>query len=108
MSKMRRQPIPTLELRLYAQMPRMRNHLETTIMSEPWETTARYGRADLSFDATVRDAYKVACLIERCGASEQLTAASSAAFNLCIAIFDRLVRLNENAHWYDENESRLQ
>jgi hypothetical protein len=50
---------------------------------EQWETATRYGRADLTLHPLVREAYKVACLIERCGASPDLTAASSAAFDLC-------------------------
>lgn len=52
-------------------------------MKEPWETTTNYGRADLRLDPLVREAYKVGCLIERCGASEDLTRASVAAFALC-------------------------
>lgn len=62
-------------------------------MSEPWETATQYGRADLTLDPTVREAFKVACLIERCGASVELTAASSAAFALCEQIFDKLMQL---------------
>lgn len=76
-------------------------------MSEPWETTTKYGRADLTLDPLVRDAYKVACLIERCGASEQLTAASSVAFNLCISVFDRLMQLAGDSIALQEECERL-
>lgn len=55
---------------------------------EPWERCTRYGRADLTLHPLVRDAYKVACLIERCGGSPELTAASCAAFALCEALSD--------------------
>lgn len=48
----------------------------------PWETTTQSGRADLRLHQLVRDAYKVACLIEDCGGSPDLTTASSAAFRL--------------------------
>lgn len=60
---------------------------------EPWEATTRYGRADLTLDPLVREAFKIACLIERCGASEDLTRASSAAFALCESISDKLYSL---------------
>lgn len=59
-------------------------------MNEPWETTARYGRADLTRHPLIREAYKVACLIERCGASPELTAASSAAFDLCETLSEQM------------------
>src|SRR5712671_6054983 len=51
-------------------------------MEEPWLITSNYGRADLTLHPLVREAYKVACLIEMCGASEALTRASCAAFAL--------------------------
>lgn len=50
--------------------------------TQPWLHTIRYGRADLTIHPLVRDAYKVACLIEDCGASVELTRASCAAFEL--------------------------
>lgn len=50
--------------------------------TQPWLHTIRYGRADLTIHALVRDAYKVACLIEDCGASIELTRASCAPFQL--------------------------
>jgi len=62
-------------------------------LNEPWETTTQYGRADLTLHPIMRDAYKVAVLIERCGASEDLTRASSAAFELCERLFDVLMSL---------------
>lgn len=55
---------------------------------EPWEVTTRYGRADLTLHPLVREAYKVACLIERCGASPELTTASCTAFALCESLSD--------------------
>lgn len=51
---------------------------ETTI--NPWDACTQYGRADLMLHPLIREAYKVACLIEACGASPELTAASCAAF----------------------------
>lgn len=62
---------------------------------EQWERCTRYGRADLTLHPLVRDAYKVACLIERCGASEALTRASCAAFELCEALSDYARHSNE-------------
>jgi hypothetical protein len=50
--------------------------------TKPWETTTRSGRADLRLHPLIREAYKVACLIEDCGCSPALTTASSAAFSL--------------------------
>lgn len=64
-----------------------------TEIKEPWETTTNYGRADLTLDPVVRECYRVACLIERCGASEDLTRASSAAFDLCEKVSDLIMRL---------------
>jgi hypothetical protein len=55
-----------------------------------WERVTRYGRADLTAHPLIREAYKVACLIERCGASVELTQASSAAFDLCEKFADVL------------------
>lgn len=52
-------------------------------MSESWETTTQAGNVDLTLHPILRECYRVACLIERCGASEDLTKASSAAFDLC-------------------------
>ncbi len=57
-------------------------------MEEPWVITSNYGRADLTVHPLVREAFKVACLIERCGASVELTAASTAAFALCESLSD--------------------
>lgn len=54
----------------------------------PWETTATSGRADLRLHPLIREAYKVACLIEDCGGSPELTAASGAAFSLCEQLSD--------------------
>jgi len=67
-------------------------------MEEPWLITSNYGRADLTLHPLVREAYKVACLIEMCGASEALTRASCAAFALTESLSDfvRIVR-DENA-----------
>lgn len=56
--------------------------------TKPWETTTQSGRADLRLHSLVREAYKVACLIEDCGGSRELTAASSAAFSLCDQLSD--------------------
>lgn len=56
--------------------------------SKPWETVVTYGRADLRLHILVREAYKVACLIEDCGGSEALTTASSAAFALSELLSD--------------------
>lgn len=52
-------------------------------MSESWDTVTAYGNVDMTLHPVLRRAYRVACLIERCGASPELTAASSAAFDLC-------------------------
>lgn len=54
----------------------------------PWETTTQSGRADLRLHPLVREAYKVACLIEDCGGSPDLTTASSAAFRLTELLSD--------------------
>lgn len=54
----------------------------------PWETTTTSGRADLRLHPLVREAYKVACLIEDCGGSPELTLASSTAFRLAELISD--------------------
>lgn len=54
----------------------------------PWETTATSGRADLRLHPLIREAYKVACLIEDCGGSPDLTTASSAAFRLSELLSD--------------------
>jgi hypothetical protein len=59
-----------------------------TAPKEPWETTTSYGRADLTLHPLIREAYKVACLIENCGASPELTTASCAAFDLCEKLAD--------------------
>ena len=59
---------------------------ETTI--NPWDACTQYGRADLMLHPLIREAYKVACLIEACGASPELTAASCAAFDLCEKVAD--------------------
>lgn len=74
---------------------------------KPWETTTQYGRAHLDLDPLVREAYKVACLIERCGASEDLTRASIAAFNLCEMAFDRLMELAESGISQEHEIERL-
>lgn len=66
-----------------------------TAPKEPWEVTTNYGRADLTLHPLVREAYKVACLIERCGASPELTAASCAAFALCESLSDLARHFNE-------------
>ena len=63
--------------------------------TSPWHVTANYGRADLTLHPLVREAYKVACLIERCGASEDLTRASSAAFALCESLSDFMIAYKE-------------
>lgn len=52
-------------------------------MSESWDTVTAYGNVDMTLHPVLRRVYRVACLIERCGASPELTAASSAAFDLC-------------------------
>jgi hypothetical protein len=62
--------------------------LETVSLEGNWERTSHYGRADLTSHPLVREAYKIACLIEMCGASEALTRASSAAFALCESLSD--------------------
>lgn len=59
-------------------------------MSETWETTTQYGRADLRLHPAIRTAYMVACLIERCGGSPALTTASSAAFRFVTDLYDWL------------------
>ena len=64
-------------------------------MSDPWNNTTHYGRADLTLDGLVREAYKVGCLIERCGASPDLTEASSTAFALCEALSDHFAQLHD-------------
>jgi hypothetical protein len=63
--------------------------------SKPWETVATYGRADLRLHPLVREAYKVACLIEDCGGSPELTLASSTAFALCESLSDHMRNFNE-------------
>lgn len=60
--------------------------------SKPWETNTRYGRADLTLNPLVREAYKVACLIEDCGGSPELTLASSTAFALCEQLSDHFAQ----------------
>lgn len=72
---------------------------------EPWETITQYGRADMTLSPVLRECYKVACLIERCGASPELTAASSAAFDLCEKVFDQLMQLCD-AGIRDEQEAK--
>lgn len=54
----------------------------------PWETTSTSGRADLKLHPLIREAYKVACLIEDCGGSPELTTASSTAFRLTELLSD--------------------
>lgn len=61
--------------------------------TQPWLNTIRYGRADLTIHPLVRDAYKVACLIEDCGASVELTRASCAAFQLTEELSEYLASL---------------
>lgn len=75
-----------------------------TETKEPWETVERYGRCDMTLSPVLRECYKVACLIERCGASEDLTRASSAAFDLCEKVFDQLMQLCD-AGIRDEKEA---
>lgn len=43
--------------------------------------TTNYGGVDLTRHPALKEAYRIACLIEDCGASEKLTKASSAAFD---------------------------
>lgn len=43
--------------------------------------TTNYAGIDLTRHPCLKEAYRIACLIEDCGASEKLTAASSAAFD---------------------------
>jgi|SRR5579859_6149367 len=64
---------------------------EQPTLEGAWERTTSYGRADLTLHPLVREAYKVACLIEMCGGSEALTRASSAAFALTEKLSDFLV-----------------
>ena len=61
--------------------------------NEPWETTTQYGSVDLTLHPVLRECYRVACLIERCGASEDLTRASSAAFDLCEKVQNVILEL---------------
>ena len=78
-------------------------------IAEPWETTATYGPADLRLHPLIREAYKVACLIERCGASPELTTASCAAFDLTIKLsaeFERLSIGRQNAQRINDNGAR--
>lgn len=60
----------------------------------PWETIERAGKADLRLSPLVREAYKVACLIEDCGGSPDLTTASGAAFDLAGSISDHFRATN--------------
>jgi hypothetical protein len=71
------------------------NQTQFTTLEGAWERTTNYGRADLTLHPLVREAYKVACLIEMCGVSEQLTRASSAAFALCESLSDDARHNNE-------------
>lgn len=64
-------------------------------MSESWDTVTAYGNVDMTLHPVLRRAYRVACLIERCGASPELTAASSAAFDLCGEIASAIEALQE-------------
>ena len=59
---------------------------ENQSTQEPWESITRYGNVDLTLHPILRECFRVACLIERCGASEPLTLASSAAFDLCAKV----------------------
>lgn len=43
--------------------------------------TTNYGGVDLTRHPALKEAYRIACLIEACGASPELTDASSAAFD---------------------------
>jgi hypothetical protein len=70
--------------------------------TRPWETTTRYGRADLRLHPLVREAYKVACLIEDCGGSPELTLASSTAFALCESLSDHMRYFNELQHLVEQ------
>jgi hypothetical protein len=56
--------------------------------TKPWETTTQSGRADLRLHPLIREAYKVACLIEDCGGSPELTLASTTAFALTEKLSD--------------------
>ena len=60
----------------------------TNDIQAPWDRCTRYGRADLTLHPLIREAYKVGCLIEKCGASPEMTTASSAAFELCEKLSD--------------------
>ena len=70
--------------------------------SKPWETTTQYGRADLTLHPLVREAYKVACLVEDCGGSPELTLASSTAFALCESLSDHMKQFNELQEFVDQ------
>lgn len=75
---------------------------------EPWETTTQYGPVDLTLHPVLRECYRVACLIERCGASEDLTRASSAAFDLCGKVQDVILGLCGAGIDADKKIERLQ
>lgn len=65
---------------------------------EPWETVTAVGNVpNMTLHPVLRRAYRVACLIERCGASESLTAASSAAFALVEEIYAALLERPKEA-----------
>ena len=57
---------------------------------EPWDRITNYGDVNMTVHSVLRRVYRVACLIERCGASPELTHASSAAFDLVKEVYDAL------------------
>jgi hypothetical protein len=61
--------------------------------TKPWETITRSGRSDLTIHPVLRRLFRVACLIEDCGASPELTAASYAAFEAVTEVQDVIVEI---------------
>jgi hypothetical protein len=53
-------------------------------------TTTNYAGVDLTRHPCLKEAFRIACLIEECGASEKLTKASSAAFDF-IKMLDEML-----------------
>lgn len=74
--------------------------------TKPWETVTQAGRADLRLHPLIREAYKVACLIEDCGGSPELTAASSAAFSLADQLSDHF-RSTEHPQNHDQAKEAI-
>lgn len=65
--------------------------------------TTNYGGVDLTRHPALKEAYRIACLIEACGASPELTAASIAAFDFIRTLDAALPPTSDTGFSYEDH-----